>query len=78
MEHLRSGSPVFAPMSTEDILAFFRTNLAGVLGTPDEVIGQLSEYAAVGVEEVMMQWFGMNDIEGLASLADQVLPHFRS
>jgi hypothetical protein len=43
-----------------------------------EVIEHLSAYAAVGVEEVIMQWFGMDDIEGLATLADQVLPHFRS
>ena len=78
MDHLRSGSPLFATMSTEDILAFFRTNLAGILGTPDEVIEHLSAYAAVGVEEVIMQWFGMDDIEGLATLANQVLSHFRS
>lgn len=77
LDLLRSGSPVFAPLSTEDILAFFRTRLAGVLGTPDEVIAGLSAYAAVGVEEVIIQWFGVADIEGLAALADQVLSHFR-
>jgi hypothetical protein len=44
----------------------------------DEVIKGLSAYAAAGVEEVMVQWFGVADIEGLATLADQVLPHFRS
>lgn len=78
MDLLRSGFPGFAPLSTEDILAFFRTNMSGILGTPDEVIEGLSAYAAAGVEEVMVQWFGVADIEGLAALADQVLPHFRS
>jgi alkanesulfonate monooxygenase SsuD/methylene tetrahydromethanopterin reductase-like flavin-dependent oxidoreductase (luciferase family) len=78
MDQLRSGSPVFAGMSSEDILAFFRTNLAGILGSPDEVIEQLSAYAAAGVQEVMMQWFAMDDIEGLETLANHVLPHFRS
>jgi alkanesulfonate monooxygenase SsuD/methylene tetrahydromethanopterin reductase-like flavin-dependent oxidoreductase (luciferase family) len=75
MDLLRSGFPGFAPQSTEDILAFFRT---GILGTPDEVIAGLSAYAAAGVEEFIVQWFGVADIEGLAVLADQVLPHFRS
>jgi alkanesulfonate monooxygenase SsuD/methylene tetrahydromethanopterin reductase-like flavin-dependent oxidoreductase (luciferase family) len=78
MDLLRSGSGVFAPLSTEHILNFFRTNMGGVLGSPDEVIVQLRAYAAAGVEEVMIQWFGMDDIEGLAALAHQVLPHFSS
>jgi alkanesulfonate monooxygenase SsuD/methylene tetrahydromethanopterin reductase-like flavin-dependent oxidoreductase (luciferase family) len=52
--------------------------MSGILGTPDEVIEGLSTYAAAGVEEVMVQWFGVADTEGLAALADQVLPHFRS
>ena len=74
MDLLRSGFPGFAPMSTADILAFFRT---GIVGRPDEVIAGLSAYAAAGVEEFIVQWFGVADIDGLAILADQVLPHFR-
>lgn len=78
MDLLRQGFPGFVPMSTADILAFFCTNLAGVLGTPDEVIERLGAYAAAGVEELIVQWFGAADVEGLAILAEQVLPHFRS
>ena len=76
MDLLRTGIPLFATMSTEEILEFFRTNLAGILGTPDYVIEQLNVYAAVGVEEIIMQWLAMDDIEGLATLAEHVLPHF--
>ena len=78
MNHLRKSIPLFAAMSTEEIITFFRENLAGILGTPDYVIEQLNVYAAIGVEEVIMQWFGMDDIEGLATLAEHVLPHFKS
>lgn len=76
MKLLRDRIPHFAAMSTEQIFAFFRTNLAGVLGTPDEVNDQLQAYAAVGVEELIMQWFSFDDIEGLELIAEQVLPYF--
>jgi alkanesulfonate monooxygenase SsuD/methylene tetrahydromethanopterin reductase-like flavin-dependent oxidoreductase (luciferase family) len=78
LDHLRRDPPMFPLMSTEETLALIRRYFAGILGTPDEVIEQLSAYAAAGVEEVIIQWFGLGDIEGLTTLADKVLAHFRS
>jgi alkanesulfonate monooxygenase SsuD/methylene tetrahydromethanopterin reductase-like flavin-dependent oxidoreductase (luciferase family) len=46
-----------------------------IVGTPDEVISAIQAYADVGVEELIIQWFGMEDVEGLQVLAEQVLPH---
>ena len=75
MDSLRRA-PIFAPMSTDDILGFLRSTFSAVLGTPDEVIERLNAHAAAGVEEVMMQWFAMEDVEGLETLAEEVLPSF--
>lgn len=76
MNLLRGNVPQVAAMSTEELLEFLRTNLAGILGTPESVIEQMSAYATAGVEEMIMQWLSMDDIEGLATVAEHVLPHF--
>jgi len=44
-------------------------------GTADEVIAQIKSYAAVGAEELMLQWLDLDDIDGLRAFAEQVLPH---
>ncbi len=45
-----------------------------VVGTADEVVEQLGHYAEAGVERIMLQWLALDDIEGLAALAQEVLP----
>ena len=56
----------------DNMRAFF-TNV--IIGTPDEVVSQIRAYADVGVEELIIQWLGVADLEGLQVLAEQVLPH---
>jgi F420-dependent oxidoreductase-like protein len=46
-----------------------------VVGTPDEVMSEIRAYADAGVEELIIQWFGVEDLEGVQVLAEQVLPH---
>jgi alkanesulfonate monooxygenase SsuD/methylene tetrahydromethanopterin reductase-like flavin-dependent oxidoreductase (luciferase family) len=45
-----------------------------IIGTPDEVVAQLRAYEAAGIAEVNVQWFGIDDVEGLKVLAAEVLP----
>ena len=40
-----------------------------LVGTPDEVGTQLDAWSEVGVERVMLQWYNLDDLEGLALLA---------
>jgi alkanesulfonate monooxygenase SsuD/methylene tetrahydromethanopterin reductase-like flavin-dependent oxidoreductase (luciferase family) len=47
---------------------------AMIVGTPEAVISAMRTYAAAGVEELIIQWFGVDDLEGLQLLAEQVLP----
>jgi alkanesulfonate monooxygenase SsuD/methylene tetrahydromethanopterin reductase-like flavin-dependent oxidoreductase (luciferase family) len=65
----------FAAMPLDALLDEMRDMFgAMIVGTPDEVIRGIRAYADVGVEELIIQWFGMGDLDGLALLAEQVLP----
>jgi len=47
-----------------------------VVGTGDGVVEQLKQLAEVGVQTTMLQWIDLDDLDGLAALAEAVLPHF--
>jgi F420-dependent oxidoreductase-like protein len=44
-----------------------------VAGTGDEIREQLAGYTAAGVQEIMLQWLDLDDLDGLADLAQAVL-----
>lgn len=48
--------------------------MGDVVGTPDSVIEQIQRYAAAGVEELMLQWLDIDDMDGLRAFAKGVLP----
>jgi F420-dependent oxidoreductase-like protein len=41
-----------------------------LVGTPDEVAGQLEAWSAAGVQRVMLQWFDLDNVDGLSLLAE--------
>ncbi|MBM4418493.1 MAG: LLM class flavin-dependent oxidoreductase [Chloroflexi bacterium] len=45
-----------------------------IVGTPAEVIDRIGAHAAAGVEEIMVQRFDLDDMEGVAIIAEDVLP----
>ena len=55
----------------DNMRAFF-TNI--IMGTPEQVTDTIRAYADVGVDELIIQWFAVEDLEGLQVLAEQVLP----
>ncbi len=67
--------PDFATMLQDTLLGVLRSAFSTLIGPPESIIEQLRAYGEVGVEEVMVQWWTLDDIEGLEILADQVLPH---
>jgi alkanesulfonate monooxygenase SsuD/methylene tetrahydromethanopterin reductase-like flavin-dependent oxidoreductase (luciferase family) len=75
MEHLRSAYPAYGAMTAEALGAQLQRNEGGMAGTPKEVIGRLQAYAAAGVDEVMVQWISLEDLEGIAAIAEDVLPY---
>lgn len=46
-----------------------------LVGTPELVIEQIRRYGEAGVEELVLQWFDMDDLDGLRAFAESVLPH---
>jgi hypothetical protein len=47
------------------------------MGTPDEIIERIHVYEGLGVEEIMVQWFALDDLDGLRMIAADVLPRVR-
>jgi F420-dependent oxidoreductase-like protein len=60
--------------SLDDAVASVHATRKIIVGTPEMVREQIAAYAAAGVEEVMMQWLDLDDIEGLRAFAQTVLP----
>lgn len=59
--------------SAADLMAAGR-----LVGTAAMLIDQLGLLAEAGVERVMLQWLHLDDLDGLAELAQQILPHIHS
>jgi alkanesulfonate monooxygenase SsuD/methylene tetrahydromethanopterin reductase-like flavin-dependent oxidoreductase (luciferase family) len=45
-----------------------------IVGTAAAVVDQLGRLAEAGVQRVMLQWLDLDDVDGLAALAQAVLP----
>ncbi len=63
----------FAGKSLNEVIDKLRVE-GDVVGTPDSVIEQIHGYAAAGVEELMLQWLDIDDMDGLRAFARSVLP----
>jgi F420-dependent oxidoreductase-like protein len=46
-----------------------------VVGTPRMVVEQIGRYGQAGVEELVLQWRDLDDLDGLQAFAESVLPH---
>jgi hypothetical protein len=58
----------------EENLGFIRDNMNGITCEPPSIIERLQAYTAVGVDEIMIQWFFMEKLGGIQILAKEVLP----
>jgi F420-dependent oxidoreductase-like protein len=47
----------------------------GLCGTPEELVSQLAQWAEIGTERVYLQLLDLSDLDHLALIADEVLPH---
>jgi alkanesulfonate monooxygenase SsuD/methylene tetrahydromethanopterin reductase-like flavin-dependent oxidoreductase (luciferase family) len=71
---VRRVVPGTADLPLEALLALLRDNFGTITGTPEEVTERIRAYGAAGMEEIMVQWAGLADIEGLQVLAEHVAP----
>ena len=70
--------PDHAQDPVEEQLRIWRDERRAIVGTADAVVAQIEAYAAAGVEELVLQWFDPDDLDGLEALAEQVLPRLRA
>ncbi len=64
----KSFLPSLHEVPADRLLATLRER-AWLVGVPDEIAEQLRDWEAVGVQRVMLQYFDMDDLEGLKLLA---------
>lgn len=69
----RRAAPALTNLSDEELVEQQRSRGA-IIGTPEEVIARIRVYERLGIEEIMVQWFAQNDLDGLQVIADEVLP----
>jgi F420-dependent oxidoreductase-like protein len=58
----------------DEAVASMRASRKNIVGTPEMIHEQIGAYAEAGVEELMLQWLDLDDIEGLRAFAHTVLP----
>ncbi len=70
-------NPANADLPTSAVLDGLRTRSKAIVGTPDEVVAQINEFADAGIEEIMAQFLVVDDFDGIRVLAEEVLPKLR-
>ncbi|HEV2457620.1 MAG TPA: TIGR03560 family F420-dependent LLM class oxidoreductase [Ktedonobacterales bacterium] len=70
----RRRRPELAGKSLDEVVAALHAAGSAIVGTPMEVVSRIRDYAAAGVQELMLQWLDLDDLDGLRALADTVLP----
>ncbi len=49
-----------------------------IIGTGQQVVDEIGKWVEAGVERFMLQWLDLDDMDGIESLAKDVLPHFHT
>ena len=69
----RRGDPHYAGKSLDTVIEELSMD-GTIVGTPDMIVEQINAYGKVGVDELVLQWFDLDDIDGLRAFATSVLP----
>lgn len=69
-------SSFFGDQPDEVILGWLRESMSGIVGEPEQVVEQMRAYQQAGVDEFILQWFTVADLESLEFMAQAILPHF--
>ncbi len=69
----RRDDPQHAGKSLEKVIEELSMD-GTIVGTPDMIIEQINAYQKAGADELILQWFDLDDIEGLRAFAASVLP----
>lgn len=70
----RHNQSELAGKPLETVLETLHSSRGAIVGTPDMIVQQIKAFADAGLEELVLQWFDLDDIEGLRAFATNVLP----
>ncbi|HKV60084.1 MAG TPA: TIGR03560 family F420-dependent LLM class oxidoreductase [Ktedonobacteraceae bacterium] len=70
----RRNVPDLADKPLDTVIDTIHTQGRALVGTPEHIVRQIETYASAGVDELMLQWFDMDDMKGLRNFAESVLP----
>lgn len=73
--HWVRANPAMADVSLDRIVDYLSTRFGLIIGSPASVLEQISAYAAAGLEELVIQYFAVNDFDILHLLAEEILAH---
>jgi F420-dependent oxidoreductase-like protein len=68
------NSPATEGKSLEEKIAYWRDQRHALVGNGEEIAAQIAALDEVGVQEIMTQWFDLEDIAMLRGFAEEVLP----
>jgi F420-dependent oxidoreductase-like protein len=69
----RESDEDIAPLPLEEVLEALRTGGGAIAGSPEVAIEQIRAYEQAGVEELILEWFPADDVEGAEAFATDVL-----
>lgn len=72
----RHEEPELVQKSLDEVIEVLRTPAwwSRLVGTPEMLVEQIQAYAAAGVEELILAWFDMDNLEVLRGFAESILP----
>lgn len=68
------NSPTLAGKSLDEKIAVWRDERHVLVGNGEEIAAQITALGDAGAQEIMTQWFQLDDITGLRQYAEDVLP----
>jgi F420-dependent oxidoreductase-like protein len=71
----RRQAPEMADKSLEEVIETIEARGYALVGTPQRIIQRIQLLASLGVDELMLQWFDMDDLAHLRAFAESILPH---
>lgn len=70
----RHSRPELADLPLEQVVEKIASEGRAVVGNAEQIVSQIQAYAQAGVDELMLQWFDIEDSDGLHAFATSVLP----
>ncbi len=70
----RRNDPELADLPLDQAIEKIVRSGRALIGNAEQILPQIQMYAQAGVEELMLQWFDLDDIDGLHAFATGVLP----